>query len=336
MVQTPIVLADLHKDPARLIATTSSASLVDLDDGVLCLEFHSKGNTLDAGTVEMAETAYEVIPGRYRGLVVGNQGTHFSFGANLGWILKMIGELENDHAAFSPQAKRVQRAVTGMREAPFPTVAAPFGLTIGGALEMSMYCDRIQPFADMNARLPEAAVGILPDLGGTSEVYIRNLDAAGPGHELDALRLAFQTVMMMKASRDAEGARKLHFIKPHDRISQDKELLINDAKALVLQLAEGYAPQKLREDVPVLGDAGYEALDQATTMAVQAGMATEYDREVARAVARIMTGGPGPARTISHRAMLDLETAHFETLIWNPKTRARMEHMLATGEPLRN
>lgn len=336
MVQSPILLAELHKDPARVVATTAGASLVDLDDGVLCLEFHSKGNTLDADTVQMIETAYDVVPTRFAGLVIGNQGTHFSFGANLGWILSMLATMEADHAQFSPQAKRVQRAVTGMREAPFPVVAAPFGLTIGGALEISMYCDRMQPYADMNARLPEVAVGILPDLGGTSETYIRNLEASGAGNEMAALSRAFQTVTMMKASGDAEGARRLHFLKAHDRISKDKTLLLNDAKARVLELAGGYVAPKLRADVPVLGDAGYEALDQAVGMAVKAGVATEYDAEVARAIARIMTGGPGPARTVSHQTLLDLETEHFETLIWNPKTRARMEHMLKTGEPLRN
>ena len=336
MIQAPLVLADLHRDPSRVVATTAGASLVDLDDGVVCLEFHSKGNTLDADTVQMIETAYEIVPARFRGLVIGNQGRHFSFGANLGWILSMIAAMDHDRAQFGAAAKRVQRAITGVREAPFPVVAAPFGLTIGGALELSMYCDRMAPFEDMDARLPEAAVGILPDLGGTSETYIRNLEAAGPGRELDALRLAFQTVVLMKASRTAEGARTLRFLKPHDHISTDKSLLLNDAKAVVLELADGYTAPALREDVPVLGDDGFAALSQAADMAVQAGMATEYDREVALAIARIMTGGPGPARTVTHRYLLDLETQHFETLIWNPKTRARMEHMLQTGEPLRN
>lgn len=336
MVQSPILLSELHKDPARVVATSAGASLIDLDDGVLCLEFHSKGNTLDADSVGMMEAAYEVVPKRFAGLVIGNQGSHFSFGANLGWILSVLAEMDGDRAQFSPQAKRVQRAVTGMREAPFPVVAAPFGLTIGGALELSMYCDRMQAYSDMNARLPEVAVGILPDLGGTSEVYIRNLDSAGPGNELDALRLAFQTVTMMTASGDAEGARRLHFLKPHDRVSQDKATLLNDAKARVLELAAGYVTPKLRAGVPVLGDTGYQALDQMVSMAVQAGIATAYDGEVARAIALIMTGGPGPARTVSHQELLDLETQQFETLIWNPKTRARMEHMLQTGEPLRN
>ena len=336
MVQSPIVLADLHADPARVLATTPSASLLDLDDGVICLEFHSKGNTLDTDTVLMMEQAYAIVPGSYRGLVIGNQGTNFSFGANLRWILGMIAEIGDDRARFSVHAKRVQRAVTGMRSAPFPAVAAPFGLTIGGALEASMYCDRMQPYSDMQARLPEVAVGILPDLGGTSEVYLRCIDAAGPGNEAKALRQAFETVIFMKGSKDAEDARTLLFLKPHDRISADKTMLIDDAKARVLELAADYTPQPLRDAVPVLGDVGYAALDQAVSMGVNAGMASEHDAKVARAIARIMTGGEGPARSASHQELLDLETQYFETLIWEAKTHERMQHMLETGQPLRN
>ncbi|GAC1387938.1 MAG: hypothetical protein NVSMB31_01070 [Vulcanimicrobiaceae bacterium] len=336
MVQTPIVLSDLHTDPARVIATTAGASLVDLDDGVLCLEFHSKGNTLDSDTVLMIEEAYKILPGSYRGLVVGNQGANFSYGANLRWILAILDEIGDEHSAFSVHAKRVQRAIVGMRTAPFPTVSAPFGLTVGGALELSLYCDRTQPFSDMIATLPEAAVGILPDLGGTSEMYIRCIDAAGAGKEPAGLRQAFETVIFMKRSKDANDARGLHFLKPHDQISTDKELLLNDAKARVLELADGYSAPQPRADIPVLGDAGYKALDQAIAMGIAAGMATEYDGEVARAIARVMTGGPGPARTVTHAELHDLETEYFETLIWEPKTRERMQHMLETGQPLRN
>ncbi|MDP9018372.1 MAG: enoyl-CoA hydratase/isomerase family protein [Candidatus Eremiobacteraeota bacterium] len=338
MVQSPIVLSDLHTDPARVVATSAGASLIDLDDGVLCLEFHSKGNTLDSDTVIMIEEAYRIIPGGYRGLVVGNQGANFSYGANLRWILAMLDEIGNGNkdAAFSVHAKRVQRAVVGMRTAPFPTVAAPFGLTVGGALELSLYCDRMQPYADMVAMLPEAAVGILPDLGGTSEMYIRCIDTAGAGKEAAGLRQAFETVIFMKRSKDAEDARSLQFLKPHDQISKDKEMLLNDAKARVLELADGYAAAQPRVGIPVLGDAGCKALDQAIVMGIAAGMATEYDGEVARAIARVMTGAPGPARMVSHAALHDFETTCFETLIWNPKTRERMQHMLETGQPLRN
>lgn len=336
MLDSAIVLDTFRSDAARVLVTTSSASLIDLDDGVLCMEFHSKGNTLDGDTLAVAEHAFASIPGKYRGLVIGNQGKHFSFGANLRWLLHLLDDVAGDRERFHAAAKRFQRLTSGMRTATFPTVAAPFGLTVGGALEMSMYCTRVQPLADMRASLPEVAVGILPDLGGTSEVYRRCIEAAGPGNEAKALREAFETVAFMKASADAEDARRLHFLLPHDRISDDSSRLLNDAKALALSLAERFTPVRHARSIPVLGDAGYAPLDEAIQRAVASGTASEYDATIARAIARVMTGGPGAPRTVSHETLLDLETEYFETLVFRPETRARMEHMLDRGTPLRN
>lgn len=336
MLQTPIVLDDLRKDPARLVASSAGASLLDLDDGVLCLEFHSKGNTLDGDTLSIAEHAFSAIPGQYAGLVVGNQGSHFSFGANLRWLLNMLRDFAGDRERFRIAAKRFQRITTGMRTVPFPTVSAPFGLTVGGALELSMYADRVQAHASMRAVLPEVAVGILPDLGGTSELYIRCIDAAGKGNEAEGLRQAYETIVLTRSSKDAEDARKLHFLKPHDRITEDLDRLIDDSKAEVLELSQNYSASPRRKDIPVLGDAGYAALEHGIEGAVRSGIASEYDAEIARAIARVMTGGPGPARRLSHEDLLDLETSYFETLVFNEKTQARMEYMLEHGTPLRN
>jgi 3-hydroxyacyl-CoA dehydrogenase len=336
MIQSPIVLEAIHRDPARVLTSTAGASLLDLDDGVLCMEFHSKGNTLDGDTLAVAEYAFEMIPGRYAGLVVGNQGKHFSFGANLRWLLALLDEIGEDRSRFHAAAKRFQRITTGMRTVPFPTVSAPFELTIGGALELTMYADAVQAHGSMRASLPELAVGILPDLGGTSELYARCIDAAGPGNEAAALQTAFQTIVFMQASRDAQHARRLRFLNDSDRITTDLSELLGDAKARVLELSRDYAPRTHRRAIPVLGDAGFAAIEQAVDAAVASGMASEYDGEIARAVGRIMTGGPGPARRLDHEELLDLETQYFETLVFNPKTRARMEHMLAHGTPLRN
>lgn len=336
MIQSPIVLDSIRKDPGRVLASNAAASLLDLDDGVLCLEFHSKGNTVDGDTLSIAEQAFELIPGRYAGLVVGNQGPHFSFGANLRWLLGLLDEIGDDRARFHAPAKRFQRLTTGMRIAPFPTVSAPFGLTIGGALELSMYADRVQAHEQMRASLPEVAVGILPDLGGTSELYARCIEAAGEGNEAAGLRDAFQTIVFMRSSKNAEDARELRFLKPHDGISPDLSRLIDDAKARVLELAPGYATPAHRAGIPVLGDAGYEVLSAAVDTAVAGGAATAWDGEIARAIARVMTGGPGPARRVAHEELLDLETSYFETLVFDPRTRARMQHMLEHGAPLRN
>jgi len=336
MVHPSPTLAQLHADPQRVVATAAGASLLDLDDGVLCLEFHSKGNTLDGDTLTMAERAFEIIPRSYRGLVVGNQGANFSFGANLRWILSLLDAVGEDRDAFRKAAKRFQRVTTGVRTCPFPVVAAPFNMTVGGALELTMYCDRVQAHEGLRAFLPEAAVGILPDLGGTSELYARAIEHFGAERPDLALRHAFETIVFAKRSVDAESARGLLFLGPLDRVTADPGLLIADAKARVLALADDYVAPEQRAAIPVLGEMGFGAVDAQISARVASGEATEHDGRIARAIATILTGGGGPPRSISHDEMLDLETEGFEALIFTPQTRARMEHLLATGEPLRN
>lgn len=336
MIQAPIVLDQIRSDPARVLASTVSASLLDLDDGVLCLEFHSKGNTLDGDTLSIAEHAFAAIPGRYKGLVIGNQGRHFSFGANLRWLLSVLDEIGGDRERFHAIAKRFQRVTTGMRTTPFPTVSAPFELTIGGALELTMYADAVQAHENLRASLPEIAVGILPDLGGTSELYARCAAGAGDGAVAAGLAKAFATIVFMQSSGDAESARALHFLSERDRVTRDSHALLGDAKARVLELAEHFEPLSHRTSVPVLGDDGFAMLERAIEAARSNGTATEYDAHIARAVARVMTASPGPARSVSHEELLDLETTWFETLVFDPRTRARMEHMLDHGAPLRN
>lgn len=336
MVELSPSLAQIHRDSRRVLADTAGASLLDLDDGILCLEFHSKGNTLDGDTLTVAEHAFEIIPGKYRGLVVGNQGSNFSFGANLRWILDLLESVGDDRAAFRKAAKRFQRVTTGVRTCPFPIVAAPFNLTVGGALELSMYCDRIQAHAEVRAFLPEAAVGILPDLGGTSELYARAIEHFGAERPDLALRHAFETIVFAKRSSDAKSARDLLFLGPLDRVTRDVALLIADAKARAIALASDYVAPQQRAAIPVLGESGFGAVDAQISARVASGEASAHDGRIARAIATVMTGGGGPPRTISQSEMLDLETEWFESLIFTPQTRERMLHMLATGEALRN
>jgi 3-hydroxyacyl-CoA dehydrogenase len=250
--------------------------------------------------------------------------------------MSVLDEIQNERERFHDIAKRFQRITTGMRTAPFPTVSAPFGLTIGGALELSMYADCVQAHEELRASLPEIAVGILPDLGGTSELYARCIEAAGTGNEAGGLRQAFETIVFMRPSKNAGEARALHFLNARDRVTTDLSRLLDDAKTRVLELAENYTPSTHRWNIPVLGDAAYESLNEAIDAAILSGSATEYDGEIARAIARVMTGGPGAPRLVAHEELLDLETRYFETLVFDPRTRARMQHMLEHGTPLRN
>ncbi|HZZ66506.1 MAG TPA: enoyl-CoA hydratase/isomerase family protein [Candidatus Baltobacteraceae bacterium] len=331
-----IDLDQVRKDGSRVLLSNASASLLDLDDGVLCLEFHSKGNTLDEDTLAVAEHAMQSIPGRYRALVVGNQGTDFSFGANLRWLLGLLAEIGEDSAALSAAAKRFQRMTTGMRTAPFPTVSAPFARTIGGAIELTMFASGVQAHTGLRAVLPEIAVGILPDLGGTSELYARSLEQAGEEHAVQALRDAFGTIVYMRGSADAEHARRLNFLLPADRVTNDADALVAHAKAYALELADRFLPRGHRESILVLGDDGFAQLASDIDVALASEALSPHDAQVARAIARVMTGAPGRRRHVRHEELLDGETREFQLLVGKPQTAARMRHMLQHGTPLRN
>jgi 3-hydroxyacyl-CoA dehydrogenase len=336
-MESPLVLEELKRDPSRVLFETPGASLVDLDDGVLCLEFHSKANALDDGALSVAEYAFKIIPNNYVGLVIGNEGQNFSFGSDLRWLLRCLDESNGSRARFRDVSKRFQAITTGMRTCPFPTVAAPFGVTFGGALELTMYCDRVQTHAKLHARLPEVTLGILPTLGGTSELYARSAEQFGVGNLQDALHFAFDTIVGNKQSTDANDACQKLFLNEHDRMTSELELLIADAKARVLALASGYTAPQHRESIHVLGGLGYSSIETNVNANIASGNVTAYDGQIALAIARVLTGGgEGLPRPVSQEELHQLELECFEELIFNFKTRERIEHILATGIPLRN
>lgn len=318
-----LVLEDIRR--ARgVVKTNAGASLVDLGDGVLCLEFHSQMNVLGEDTVQMMRAAMQEINRGFVALVIANQGEHFSAGANLEAILRSARESEWDR--LDGAVRRFQQANMALKYAPVPVVAAPFGMALGAGCEMVLHATRAQAFAETSLGLVETGVGLIPSGGGCKEMLLRLGQAA-----------AFDVIAGAKASTSAAQARDLGMLRAQDGISMNPERLVADAKSAALALTPSYAPGLPRQDIPVEGEAGYALLKMGLYLAREGGAISEYDTVVGEKLAHVLSGGrvAGP-QTVSEQYLLDLEREAFLSLCGQPKTRERMEHMLKKGKPLRN
>jgi 3-hydroxyacyl-CoA dehydrogenase len=330
-----IILSDVKKDKARIVKSTMDASLVDIGDGVLLLEFHSKMNSLGEGAISMAKEALTIVPAGFAGLVVGNQGENFSAGANLAMVMMMAQAKQWD--ALDNAMKEFQGMTSGFRYAPFPVVAAPFNLALGGGCEISIYADAIQAHAELYMGLVEIGVGLLPAGGGTTEMLIRFTEQLHPEAEpFEAVKRAFQLIATAKTSTSALEARSLGFLRPSDAITMNRERVIADAKKRVLELAPGYVPPTKRM-VKVLGEAAYANLAMAAWAMHEAKQITEYELHLAKTVAKVLSGGTQNfVTTVSEDHLLALEREGFLQLAGQPKTQERIMSTLTTGKPLRN
>ena len=296
--QGVIVLKDWKRDAARTVRAWPGASLVDLRDGALLLEFTSKANALGADAFAAVEAAIvDVVPGGFVGLVIGNQGRWFSAGADLGALLK-DAEAGN-RAAVEGMIRGFQGMTTSLRNAPFPVVAAPFGMTLGGGCETMLYADTVQADAELATGLVELKVGLMPSAGGTTEMLARaNARLTGEGSEegqkeaaFAAVRSVFDLITSGQVTGSALEARRLGFLRESDGISMNKRRLIGDAKDALLSLAAaGYEAPGARE-VFVLGEGGYGRLMELAKERKGVGTWTDYDVEMAEALARILSGG---------------------------------------------
>ncbi len=308
-----------------VVKRNPGASLVDLGDGVLCLEFHSKLNALGEDVVRMAMEAVAELETGWEGLVVGNQGENFSVGANLTTVLPaaQAGRWDELDAA----VRHFQQAVMALKYAPKPVVATPFGMAVGGGCEMVLHATRAQASAETYMGLVETGVGLVPAGGGSKEMLLRLGDA----------RRAFDLINYGKVSTSAGNAREMGLLRAGDGISMNPERLLADAKAAVLALAPSYTPGTPRQDIAVEGEAGYAALKLGLYLAREAGYITEFDTVVGEKLAYVLSGGrPVGQATVSEQLLLDLEREAFLSLCGQPKTQERMEYMLKSGKPLRN
>ncbi len=336
-----IILPDLKK-AKRVVRENAEASLLDIGDGVACLEFHTKMNAIGPGILQMVHEALEEVNKNFVGLVIGNQGEHFSAGANIALLLMAIQNEEWEDIDW--MVRSFQGATMALKYFEKPVVAAPHGITVGGGCEFCLHCHRIRAAAETYMGLVEVGVGLVPAGGGSKEMALRNLShipADMPrGVVIDPfpyLRRAFETIGMARVATSAHEAREIGFLTPCDGISINKDYLIHDAKETVLALVRtGYkSPVPARVRVP--GRDGYAYLEMLIYNMQVSGYISEHDAKIGRHVARILSGGDVPAGTwVEEQEFLDLEREAFLSLCGEPKTQERIQHMLTTGKPLRN
>lgn len=314
----------------RLIRQNAGASLRDIGDGVACLEFHSKMNTIGNDIISLLFTSLEEVNANFEGLVVGNQGQNFSAGANL--MLLMMEAVEGNWDEIDLMVRTFQRATQAIRYNPKPVVTAPFALALGGGCEIAMSGARTQAAAETYIGLVEVGAGLIPAGGGTTEMLRR----AAPGGAAK-VREVFQNIGLAKVSGSAEHARQLLYLRPEDGITMNSDRLIHDAKAVVLELAAtGYRPP-VSAELPVFGQSLGAEIKLGIYLMGRAGHISDYEAHIARQLAHVLCGGDATRpSTAPEQYFLDLEREAFKSLCGERKTLERMEHLLKKGKVLRN
>lgn len=351
-----LLLSDIKLKSKPLLKNVS-ASVWDIGDGVLCFEHTSKMNTFDEQIFELLVKAKKTIEGsngQYKALVIYNEGSHFSAGANLGLAIFMI------NIAMWPQVEEFvatgQRVFMGLKYAPFPVVSAPSGMALGGGCEILLASDAIQAHAETYCGLVEVGVGLIPAWGGCKEMILRlqererekfakdlgkigakNMWFSPPTTPMGATRGAFETIGTATVAKSAFEAQDIGYMRYSDGITMNRDRLLFDAKQRALALAENYVPKEKVTDIRLPGAGGKTALGLAVSDLQKSGKATPYDGVVSDHLAYILSGGSKDlTEPVSEDDLLKLELSEFMKLLHNDGTLARIEHMLEKGKPLRN
>ena len=336
---TGVVLLRGGRTTPPALRESADASLRDLGDGVACVEFHTKMNAIGPGIVEMILTGLKELAKNFDALVIGNQGSDFSAGANL--LLLLMEARAGNWEEIALLVRRFQQLNLAIKYSPKPVVVAPFRRTLGGACEIALAAPRTQAAAETYMGLVETGVGLVPAGGGAKEMLLRTTDALPPGADvLTAIKELFKTISFATVSGSALEALRLGFLRPSDGITMNPDRLLADAKQAALEMARGgYRPSRPgpRSDVRVLGEAGLAELKIGIHMARRGNFITEHDALVAGKLAYVLCGGrlTGPA-VVSEKYLLNLEREAFLSLCGEAKTQERMAHVLRTGKPLRN
>lgn len=347
-------IADFRR-AGKVVRSNSGASLVDIGDGIACIELHSLKNAIGGDVVAMVSSVLKADSDAVRdftGFVISSDRDNFSVGANLMQLLLAAQEGEWDEV--NGAIRQFQQMTAAIKFCPRPVVVAPFGLTLGGGAEMCLHAARRQPFAETYIGLVEAGVGLIPGGGGTKEMLLRAVDAAAtvaPPDPKDppsrfaqsaemqaAVKRVFETIAMAKVATSAVEARSLGLMAPSDRITLNRERLLLDAKAQVQAMVEaGYTAPVPRTQIPAPGTAALAMMETGVYLMGEAGYASEHDQKVARWGAYILAGGRVTAGSlISEQYLLDLEREAFLSLCGERKTLERIAFTLKTGKPLRN
>ncbi len=335
-----VILLPSLKARKKEVKRNAGASLIDLGDGVLCLEFHSKMNTIGGDTVQMVHAGVKALGENFDAMVIGNQAPNFCVGANLMLVLTAIQEGDWDEVDLAVRA--FQNANMALKYAPKPVVAAPFGMTLGGGTEMCLHTARVRAAAESYMGLVEAGVGLIPAGGGTKEMLIRALDGVPADPDADPfthVKEVFLNIGMAKVSTSAEEARRLRYLSPRDSISMNRDRQIADARQLALDLVRlGYRPGQPRQDVRALGQAAFSKMKLGLHLMRRADYISDYDVVVATELARVLSGGGEftSPQLVSEQYLLDLEREAFLSLCGQKKTLERIQFTLKKGKPLRN
>jgi 3-hydroxyacyl-CoA dehydrogenase len=326
------------RERQRIVRKNTGASLVDLGDGVLALEFHAKMNALGGDQIQMIHAGVKEAAANFVALVVGNDAANFSEGANL--MLLLLEAQEGNWDEIDLMIRTFQGATQALRYADIPVIVAPAGLTLGGGCEIALHGDRVQAAAESYIGLVEVGVGLIPGGGGTKEMLARAVDGLPANHPdlTPFVQQAFETIGFAKVSTSAAGARRLGFLGEADRVTMNRERLMADAKAYALErVQEGYQRPAPRTAIPVGGETVLAAIKLGVHLAWRAGRISDHDAVVGRALANVLSGGALPRQTTVHEQyILDLEREAFLKLCGERKTLERITHTLKTGKPLRN
>jgi 3-hydroxyacyl-CoA dehydrogenase len=345
-VRPDVILLPTLKDREKKVAGNQGASLIDIGDGIVCLEFHTKMNAMGDDIVNMVIKSVDMVSNDFEGLVIANHGETFSAGANLPLVLFTAQEEEWDDLEW--MVKTFQDAFIKLKYLDKPVVAAPAGMALGGGCEICLAADRVRYGAETYMGLVEVGVGVIPAGGGSKELLLRNTEhlfEVQPGgvypkqiELMPYVARAFETIALAKVSTSGPEAVKLGYLRPQDKMTVNRDLLIEDAKKTVLAMnLEGYQPPRPDAEIRVGGKDTLAVLKMAVWTLHEQGYATDHDVTVSEKVAHVLSGGEVLADTkVSEQYLLDLEREAFVSLCGDPKTQARMEHMLTTGKPLRN
>src|SRR6266851_5250007 len=349
---TGVWSVEVVKKSNGVVKKNSGASLVDLGDGVGCIEFHSKMNSLGGDIVGLiSQTLKSDGPGDgFDAFVITNDADNFSVGANVMLLLMSVQEEEWDEVDLA--IRQFQGMTQAIKFSPKPVVAAAFGLCLGGGTEISLHAAARQPHAELYTGLVEVGVGLLPGGGGCKEMLLRAVDGAtaarggkisGDAHAgsiemLEAMKRAFETIATAKVATSAHEARGFGFLNDSDRISMNRERVLSDAKARALELVRtGYEPPIPRTDIPAPGESLLATLKMGVHVMRQGDYITDYEVKLGAKIAEVLCGGNvTPGTPVSEHYILDLEREGFKSLCGEKKTQERIQYTLKTGKTLRN
>ena len=326
----------VRKTPKKVVKKNAGASLVDLGDGVLSVEFHSKMNAIGGDTIQMLEAGVKEASANYSALVVANDAVNFSAGANL--LLLLLEAQEGNWDEVDMMIRAFQRATMALKYADVPVVVAPAGLTLGGGCEIALHADRVHAAAEAYIGLVEVGVGLIPAGGGTKEMLARAMEDRPPAADpLPAVQRVFETIGYAKVSSSGPDAKRLGYLRDADGISMNRDRLQDDAKAIALARVPEYVRPQPRMAIRVGGSGVLATLKLGIHLAWRGGRISDHDAIIGRKLAWVLAGGNAQhATTVTEQQLLDLEREAFLSLCGERKTQERIAHTLKTGKPLRN